>query len=125
MILFKIFKLLIPLVVLNWVLSEADLVVPGMRDKVLSIFDVVQIPTHDKWPEDIKNLDFSDIGQDVQDALANYKNAHITRASSRPVYSYSGKIDVTALGKSKAKIFDKDDLFTSLKDHKPLVDNLR
>lgn len=122
MIIFKIIKLLLPIFILNWMVSEADLIVPGTRASILSFFEAVQIPTHDEWPESVKNLEVEEIGSELKNAIAKYQNGESLGGFGKKAQLSYNQLDEKILKSNTSEIFDRKDMFNSLKNHKPLAE---
>ncbi len=69
--LFKfIFKIVLTVQVFHWMLAEADLFLPGVREFAISQLQTYQIPTHQAILTE-GALSFGDVGQKVDKMLAN------------------------------------------------------
>lgn len=125
MIIFKIIKLLLPIFLLNWMLSEADLVVPGTRASVIQFFEAVQIPTHEDWPESVKNMDVKEIGDELKSVISKYQDGgKFGNFASKAQLSYKD-LDEKVLKSNTSNIFDRKDIFSSLSGHRPLTEALK
>lgn len=113
--LFKLVKLLVPILILNWIVAEADLVMPGTKDATFSAFKKIQIPTHNKWNEDFS---FNDISEHLQDFFTSVEEDGFKAAINEKIesasYDVSYNMDISNLKINPDDIYNDKDLFASL-----------
>ena len=112
----KLIKLMLPILVLNWLLNEAEILLPGSKEKALQVFEQVQIPTHDEWSEDLTlNNILSELGLFIDEVKDNgLKNALSEKINPENLNASYKKIDIQNLDINPDDIFNNDDLFASL-----------
>ena len=82
-----VFKLLISLVIGNWVYSEAVLMVPEFDRLARSFYQSVKIPTHDQWPQMLGEQSVIELEREIIPAAAD-----VLPAQFREVTVFGGKI---------------------------------
>lgn len=119
MIIFKVFKILLPIFVLNWLLSEADLYFPGARDSTLEAFNSVQIPTHNEWEaNEEQGFSFSTLGERFDTFIADVRENGLSEVFSTQKASLDHDLEIDLSNLNTDNIFDRQEMFVSLNEQR-------